>query len=168
MNFINRIMIALLLLALLYALYKYQQSYNISSQQVDNLNNPTTPNSTNVANSSSNTKAAVNARKESQPNAKDNNDSKKVVKKVQFEDPRKGILKTDERSSNKSDLIDDDSIDLDNISQMSLGSLNSNNTNLSLDTGLSLDSSYSASNCDSLFDNLSLESRESKDSFFFA
>ena len=161
MNIINRIMIAVLLLALLYALYRYQQSCQENDKPENNMVKEIAR--ADVVPTDQNTQGA-----QAQAQATDSKEPlqiqhspAKVQKRVQF--------------AKKKDLIDDDSIDLDHISQMSLGSLNSNNTNLSME---SRDSMYSdASNNmseDSLFDNLSFgsvdskASQASKDSFFFA
>ncbi len=161
MNNINRIMIALLLLALLYALYKYQESCRDAS-----VNNK--PENNTVGEIARTVPADQNVQGQTQVLPTDSKEpllvqrpSAKVQKRVQF--------------AKKKDLIDDDSIDLDQISQMSLGSLNSNNTNLSMESRNSMYSDASDNmSQDSLFDNLSFgsvdskESRASKDSFFFA
>ncbi len=159
MSIINRIMIALLLLALLYALYRYQQSCSDAS----------------INDKSENKMVEEIARADVMPtdqNAQGSQTQANSKEPLQIQQPK---VQKRVQFAKKKDLIDDDSIDLDHISQMSLGSLNSNNTNLSLESRNSAytDASDNMSQ-DSLFDNLSfgsLDSRESqasKDSFFFA
>lgn len=164
MNNINRIMIALLLLALLYALYKYQQScQNASINDKPENNTVEEIARTDVVLTDQNgqeVQETIQVTDSKEP-LQIQRPPTKVRKRVQF--------------AKKKDLIDDDSIDLDQISQMSLGSLNSNNTNLSMESRNSMYSDASDNmSQDSLFDNLSFgsvdskESRASKDSFFFA
>lgn len=145
MNNINRIMIALLLFALLYALYRYQQSCQKMESENIVIKEIATTDKINQNTSIPHIQDGLSLKN---PNSTNKTSQ---MKRVQF--------------SQDNNYIDNDSIDLDHISQMSLGSLNSENTNLSLESRSIGDNSLSDN--DSLFDNLSIDSRESKD-FFFA